>query len=201
MMAMVITAVIGLCVAVVSSAVTNAYSHNQKYYENVQNGRFGANYMQDALRRTKLITAGSTTELMLWIGDADCSGTIQNSELAYWKLDSKTGQVKECIVKYPANLKASLDATQKLSDLTTMSKASAILTGSSYAEWHVLAEGVTGFQATFDQAAPKTNYVKIGMTLGSGAELIRLRAAAAIRADSTSLVRQVNGVYVLDASN
>ena len=199
MLALSITAIIGLCVASVSYGLSRAYGHNETYYENIQSGRFGVSYVQDTLRRTKLVTATSSTELLLWVGDPDCNGKISNSELVYWKFDSAAGQLKECVVKYPANLKAALDLTQPLSNLTTMSSASAILTSSAYAEWHVLADGVTTFGATVDQAAPKTTYVRIAMAIGQAPEAITLHASVAIRSDSTSLVKQTGGVWVLNA--
>jgi prepilin-type N-terminal cleavage/methylation domain-containing protein len=192
-MAMAITAVIGLAVAGVAGAISTNYSQNLNYYANVQSARSAMTYMRDSLRKAKLVTASSGNELVIWIDDNQ-DGRINNSEVRYWGVVS--GELKELRVIYPAGMMA-MDGTLTLSQLTGTAASLSLLQFNAYKSWTSLAGGVTDFAVGVEPAVPLVKFVKLKLTCGSTSQAIVLRSAVTLRAPAIALVSLSGGVYSL----
>jgi prepilin-type N-terminal cleavage/methylation domain-containing protein len=193
MMAMAITAVIGVAVAGVAGALSTNYSQNMDYYNNVQSARSAMSYMRDSLRKAKLVTASSDDTIVLWL-DANNNGRINNSEIRCWMVVS--GELKELKIVYPSGMEA-LDGTVALFPLTLVAAVPALLQANAYKTWTYLAGNVTDFSVGVEPAAPLGRLVKLSLVCGDPGQAINLRTAVALRASSTALVSLTGGVYSL----
>ena len=198
-LAMTVTAIIGLSVGGVSMVFSNAYKKNETYGTNMAMARATMTRMQDLLRKAKLVTSSTTAGLLIWTNDLNQNGTIEKSELVLWSYSSTTQQLNEAAIVIPASLQGTLNITLALSQLTPYSTGAALVNGDQYVQQRTLLTGVTAFNFSTDVAGPMSTLVKIDMTVGTGNEAVPLRSCTSLRADATSRVSLSNNVYNLAA--
>ena len=198
-----ITSLVGLAVAGLSAALSNAYDVNEEYYQALQTGRSAMLKMQSALRRTRLVVGKTESGLLLWASDENNSGTINASELLLFRWDQASGEIREHRIDLDSlspELRAAFDEAVTLNtSVTGPGSVSAWIRGHWYHQSRVLAEGVENFQATDQPALPMSKLLKIGLTAGSPGNEVTLRGVVKIRADMTDQVQVVADQYVLEA--
>lgn len=203
--AMTITTMIGLSVAGVSMVLGKATEHGENFYQSVQTARNVVMRIQNVIRGAKLVTASSSTSLVLWADDTDGDGQISLSETILLSFDSQSGEIRLCRVVFPGTMPAqtreALDVTKTLTDLASVNTATGLITGNAYNEATVLATDVAALRFSVWPAAPLSRLVRFQLTIGTGDSAVTLRSAAATRAGATGRVQLVDSEYVLPAPN
>jgi len=203
--AMVITAMTGLSVAGVTMVLGEANDRGQDFYQSVQTGRSAVMKIQTLIRGAKLVTASTSTSLVLWAEDTDGDGLISLSETVLLTFDTQAREIRVYRVVYPATMaeetRAALDASKSLADLASVSTVTTTITCDTYCSSTVLAPDVSAFRLSVWPAVPMTKLVRFQLTVGLGTSAVTLRSAASTRAGATGRVQVVNSEYVLTAPN
>lgn len=201
-MAMSITAVIGMSIAGVSVALSNAYADTQDFYKSLSSARSAMINIQSTIKNAGLVTAIDGDSIVLWHSDTNSDGKINISELTVLNFDSASNKINQYTIKYPSNfsekMQAALDSEVALAEVMRSSIISSIM-NNQYAESRILASKATAFKISSDIAPPLTTLVKIELTAtGDNGEDVTLRSAASLRADIADYVGIADGEYVLD---
>ena len=203
--AMTITAMIGLSVAGVSMVLGDATEYGENFYQSVQTARNVVMKIQKTIRSAKLVTASSSTAMVLWADDTNGDGQINLSETVLLSCDTTSGQIRLNRVVFPATMsaqtRAALDVTKTLADLASVNTVTSLITGNAYNTTTVLATDVAAGQFGVWPTAPLSHLVRFQLTVGTGDSAVTLRSAAATRAGLTSRVQMAGNVYVLTAPN
>jgi len=204
-LALSITAMIGLAVGGLAAGLSYAYSHTDSLAEAVQSGRATMMSMEAILRKSKLVTAVGSGALVAWMGDTNSDRSINLDELVLVEHQQGAGTVEQWQVVFPdsmgtvlrrlLNRRLSLSA---VSDPATVRRLMSRPIYSRYLSRVVIGTGVQDFEVATDRAAPLCRLVLLRLSVGQGAESISLSSAVRLRADLTGSVRKVKGSYVLD---
>ena len=201
MMAATIMSIIALSVAGVFGALSNAYCGSQVYYQTLQTAQSSMTRVQAMVHKAKLVTAATSSSLVLWAGDTNEDGTINLSEIAVLQYDSDHHEVREIRVVFPENMDVStktvMDAPKLLSTLTDITEASNTVGSVAYTRETVLASDVWAFRVAVTPQPPMSNLVKIELEIGPEGQRFILRSACSLRADVVADVGTVHGDYVL----
>jgi len=195
--AITITAITGLSVAGATIALSQAHQDTANFYQSLQTARSAMIRIQKAVNKAELITACTSTVIILWADDTNNDGKINVDELLVLALDAESRQITLYRLVFPTGLAAALNVEAALADLTDASTVTKMLTDSEYDTSTVLATDVTDFCLTASPAPPMTVMVGIRLTVGVGTTQITLRSAAAPRAAKTARVSLVEGKLTL----
>ncbi len=201
-MAIAVTAVIGLVISGVSVALTNAYASTQNFYKCLSSARSAMINIQAAIKDAKLVTLMGDGSMVLWTADMNSDGAINLSELTVLKRDSESNRINEYSISYPESftkdMKKALDSKLTLAEAMQASIISTI-TNSQYAQTQTLAQDATAFSVSADVQAPLTTLVKIELAVADETdEGVTLRSAASLRAPFTEYVGIADGEYVVN---
>jgi type II secretory pathway pseudopilin PulG len=203
--AMTITAVTGLSVAGVAMVLGETSDSGQDFYQSLQTGRITVMKIQAIIRGAKLVTASTSTSLVLWADDANGDGQINLSETVVLTFDAESGEIRFYRVVFPQTMdsttKQALDVTKPLVDIMNLSGVTDTVTGNAHNDLTVLATDVTAFRLSVWPAVPLTRLVRFQLTVGTGSSAVTLRSAASTRAGATGRVQVVDSEYVLTAPN
>lgn len=196
-LAMFITALIALTTAGVAGALSYSYNHTQNMTETLQSQRYVMGSIEKVIRTAKLVTATTTSGMIVWAGDANSNKAIDLNELVKIDFDSANHQVvQESLPTVSGALNATLTlATANVFNTVKTQMDSAGL--ANYRVSRVLATNVRDFQVRADVAAPRTTVVLIRMTAGEDDQAVTVTDSIHLRADNTSAVSVSNGVPYL----
>lgn len=195
-LAMAIASVVGLSVAVVSTALSTAHEHSMENDVHVQTARSVIRRIESEIRKSKLVVKQGATELALWSSDADESGSINISELKVIGYDASADRVELTRVVFPDDMDATtreaLDIEISLSEINDASSVTDEILNQlpSYVQQTTLADNVLDVSVSTDEPPPKTRVVKFKVQIGTPESNVTLYGGAALRADRTDwLVR------------
>jgi len=201
---MTVTAVIGLCVAGVSMAISTGHAEGQEYGEYVQSARMGVMRVGRELRQASLVTAYDSNTLILWGGDTNRNGDINLDELVSVSYDASEKQIVKYQKHFPSNwpdwFVALLNLNVDLDDVDNANSVETYLRYGLLAESTVLATDVMSFDVTAAPAAPLSRLVNVRFTVGDGGRSLTVSSAMKLRADKTRRVYLNGNRYFLDNS-
>jgi len=201
LIALAITAVIGLTVAGVAMALSRSYQHSEQYYRYLQSGRVASIRLQGSLRKSRLVTASDASTLVLWAEDYNNDGQINVSEVLFVYYDHGARELIERSTVFPDSMSASvremLDFTIPLSALSDPNVATGPPAYESYDSKRLLAAYVEDFQVFCTDAPPFTKLVKFCLKVGGDGQFVTMHGASRLRADRTEYVGEFGGEYVL----
>lgn len=194
-----ITVVIGSAVVGLATAMSAANEHGRDRYLSLQTARMTMLRIQNTIRKAKLVTAASSSSLVLWAEDSNGDGRINITEIVLVRLAPETTEIRTRKIVFPEywsdGTKAILDIEVKLDDVTGTYQGMWMF--DPLVERVVLAGGVTDFNVKVWPAPPMTELVGLSITAGSGQRAVTLRSAAHPRQTVTDLVGIADGKYVL----
>jgi len=199
--AMVITAMVGLSVAGVSLSLSNAYAAAQSNGTNIQTGRVSLARLQYGLNRAQLVTVADNNTLVYWQDGTNDEGQINISELVLLQYDVATRQLTQYQVEFPDTMSSSqrqaLDYTVELSGAVNTIGIVRQITRNSRCVDTLLAENITSFRAAGSPACPLSKTVLLQLTVGDAEDQFTVRSAATLRIDLTANVGTLGRQYVL----
>ena len=201
-MAVTITAMIGMTVVTVSSALSNAQASTDSVIEAVSSGRYAMRNIASDVRKAALVTAADDDEMVIWTGDDNADEQINISELILIRLDDNQ-TIQRLQVVFPPYAPPSLNVSQTLAYVTDVGRVRNLLVNPIYSDYltqRTLAVGVSNFEVVTNDILPIPQLVLIRLTVGQNAQQITLTNTAHLRADATGYVSFVEGVPVLDLS-
>lgn len=204
LLALGVTAMIGVSVAGVAMALSTAHKHGENYGQNMQEGRCVTRRVETALRSAHLITCVDSDGMVFWAGDANADGKINVSEITIIRaLNDGTKQLREFRVEFPddmpANTRLALDVEKPLSLLKTTMGALWMLYFEypGYWQYRSLGEDILAWSIETDVDPPMTRRVKVTLRVGTAQRSVPIHISASLRADRTSWVCVDEGNYVL----
>jgi len=205
-MAVSITAVIGLAATGVAVSLSSLNEHSEEYYRHLQTGRVASVRLQQTLRRALLVTAGTDDSLVVWACDDNDNGQINLSELVEIHYDPVTDELFELALSLPAEMseasRSAIDIEMSLADViqAAANDETVLDMFAQYAARRVLARDVQAFSVRCDEPTPMTRLVSFRLSIGSGARVAQTSGAATLRAHRTAYVGWDNDTYVLSAT-
>lgn len=194
-----ITAVIGSAVVGLATALSMASEHGRDRYLSLQTARMTMRRIQDTIRKAKLVTAASSSSLVLWAEDSNGDGRINLTEIVLLRLVPGTGEIRTWRIvfpeRWPKHVTTILDTEVKLEDLTSIDEGMWMY--DPLVEVTVLAGDVTDFNVRVSPAPPMTELVGLSITAGRGRHAVTLRTAAHPRQAATDLVGIADSKYML----
>jgi prepilin-type N-terminal cleavage/methylation domain-containing protein len=198
-LAMAITAITGLSVAVATVALSRAHEDTEGFYQSLQTARSAMMRIQRAVQGAKLVTACSGPMLVLWFDDANANGKIDADEVLVVVFDTAAEEVRFCQKVFPAGVHDALNVEVPLYDLLDASAVVSNVTSSAYAQTMVVATDTSGFFAAASPAPPMSKRVDLTLSVGDSKNAITLRSSATPRGGKTGRVAIVDGKYVVTA--
>ncbi len=197
------TAMVGLSLAGVTAALSDAYDDADTDYSHLQTARAAMARSQSEFRKARLVMGQSEGELLLWSHDDNNNGQINLDEVQLIRWDPREGVIRRHRVVLPSNLSAFMKTLFNLEvSLDVLVRQPALAADAILAhQWQeetVIAEGVTGFEIVPYPAPPETRLVKIQVHTGAGEAAVALRSVIRLRGDCTSWVRFEDGEWDLD---
>ena len=197
-MAMAITTMIGLSVVVASSALSAAQSSTDCLSENIQAGRVSMRTIESDLRPAKLVlSASSTTALMLWKGDINGDKVINLDEIVLLEYLSDQHLVREVTV---TGMSSGLNTAYTLAQAGNFSQIRQTMLSATYAGYchtRTLAENVGSLNLVIAPAPPSSKTVLVRMQIGPADQRITLTNTINLRADCTADIKTVHGTLYL----
>lgn len=204
--AIAITAVIGLAAAAVAVGISNSYSDSEDYYQSLQTARSFMMRWESEVRQARLITAWSSTGLVLWTGDADGTnngvgnGQINRDELMLFQYNAAKKEIHQVFVQFPSTIdKTALNVIRSLATAADMTTISNMLTSDVYCQDRVVASNVTSFTLTVSPTAPKSTMAFLEVVVSGESKTLKIRSAAMPRANDIANVGTVAGQWVLSS--
>lgn len=209
-----LTAVIGLAVAGVAFGISHAQASTESLTDSIQSGRTGIMRVDAQVRKARLVLATDSNTLSLWMGDLNGDLKLNLDEIVQVTF-SNTGTNTNAVASAPRGTlqlrqlnfagvsdgtKAALNVPKTLSDLSTTGKINALLNQTTYSSYLVtttVATNVQSLSVVPDLAAPFARRVLLQVKLGGGDQQINLTDSAMMRADATGNVSLVASVPVL----
>ncbi len=203
LMAVTITAMIGMAVVAVSSALSSAKASTDSMVEAVSSGRYAMRSIAADVRKAALVTAADDDGMVIWTGDNNGDEKINVAELVLIQSDTDNQTVQRLQVAFPPSVSSSLNTSQTLVYVTDVGRVRNLLVNPAYSDYvtqRTLAVGVSNFEVVTDESPPTPQLVLMRLAVGQDAQQITLTNTARLRADATGYVSFVEGIPVLDLS-
>ena len=200
LMAVTITAMIGMAVVAVSSALSSAKASTDSMVEAVSSGRYAMRSIAADVRKAALVTAADDDGMVIWTGDDNGDGQINLDELVLIRPDDEHTVERLQVVFTPA-APASLNISKTLEKVTDVDNIRKLLIDKKYSDYlsrRTLAVDVSNFEVVTDESPPIPQLVLIRLTVGQVPQQITLTNTARLRADATGYVSFEDGKPVLD---
>ena len=203
LMAISITAMVGLVVTGASVALSSAYSRGEDSYECLQTARAAMRHLRREFEKTPLVfdTFSGGAVLAYWGGDSNGNRQIDVTEVRLTTFDQATGEIAIHQVVYPDDwsqfLKDAYDPEFALSQAMSSNTLASWVMNSSYRQSRVIATAVESCTFSLPGDGPVSKLVRVGLTARKGACETTLQDAGALRAPVVQYVSKVGGVYVL----
>jgi len=202
--ALLITTIIGAVVVSVGAGLYNVQEHTDGITEVIQSGRSGMMRLCAILRKAKLITAATDSEMAIWSGDSNGNKKIEIDEIMLVRYLPDQQIVERWRVSFPETmphtLREALNQPQALATLTDVGEVKKILSKAIYSPYlskEPVITSVSDFNIHTAPAAPITRLVSVHITLGQNDKGISLVSATRLRADMTGSIVWRNGKPVL----
>jgi len=198
-LAMAVTAIVGLSVAGVSIGLSNSYANSEDYYDALQGGRSVLMQAQSLGRTAQLVTATATDSVVFWACDTNADGKINRNELTmiYWDRSGNDSVVRMERIS-PAATSVVVKDQVMLNTASSVASVSSLLSQySQYRENSPLACDVLDFKVIAPTAAPKTTLLQLEITVGRKEHPLTLRSTVSLRAGDTANVGKANNQWVL----
>lgn len=187
LMAMAIMSIIGAAIAGVSVTMSNGYSDSSSYYDSLQSGRSTVMKLQSLIRKSKLVTAGSSDSLVLWVQDTNQDGQINRDELQMVIYDNIRKEIRLITVEIPEGPdKNLLNVERTLATITDIGAAAVTINSDLYRKSYVLACDVQNCKFVFSPAPPQSKLVSIEFQIGDGKAAFTLSSSIHLRASCAS---------------
>jgi len=188
-MAVSITALVGLAVATVASALSYAHGRSDAMRESIQSARMAMMRTGAELRKARLVGCAADGRIVLWAGDADEDGDINVSEVVLVRYDDEEATVEQWQVVFPPSMppetREALDVALTVEQLADGAAVEAYISQATYAgylaQW-VLAAEVADFETGWDAAPPETRLVTLRLAVGPADQRMTLSTAVRLRA-------------------
>ncbi len=205
LMAVAITAMIGMSVAAVSTALSHAQASTDSMIEAISSGRYAMRSIDADVRKAVLITASGNGEMVIWTGDEYADKQINVSELVLIQSDTGNQTVERLQVVFPDSMSpghlAALNVSRTLAYVNDVGRVRGLLMMRRYSHYltrRTLAVDVSKFEVVTDEAPPMPQLVLMRLTIGQDAQQITLTNTAHPRADATDCVSFDDGAPELD---
>jgi len=199
--AMLVMSIIAVAVAGMSMALSTAHEYSKDFYRHSQIARNGMRRIGRAVRQANLITATDSTSVAYWAEDTNGNGRINLTEMRLLTFQSRTGELAEYRVEFPAWweewMKETEDAELSLSEVTTIGQVESL--GDTFG-WtgRLWATELTDASFVASPSAPQTKVLQVQFTVGQGSRQVTLRSAAGPRIDWVQHVGTAEGQWILD---
>jgi len=193
-MAISITAIIGMSIAGASMALSTAYENGQDYYQCLQTGRITMARLEQILRKSLLIGGTGPDLMWLWREDTNGDGGINLTEISTIAYDRQNKTLKEIHLEFPSTWPESM---LKVADrsLTLYEVTAQYASISSFRSCYgpimkntVLAENVVDFTVAPWPYPPITKAIGVTMTVRQSDRTLTVRSAAKLRGDTVDRV-------------
>ena len=205
LMAIAITALIGMSVVTVSTALSHAQAGTDSMIEAISSGRYAMRSIDADVRKAALITATGAGEIVIWTGDENGDEQINISELVLIQFDADNQTVERLGVVFPDSMTpgqlAALNVSMTLAYVTDVGNVRDLLTQGTYSDYltqRTLAVDVSKFEVVTDDVPPMPHLVLLRLAVGQDTQQITLTNTAHLRADATGCIEWVEGEPVLD---
>lgn len=202
LMALSITTLIGVAVAGMTMAASDAQRATDAQNDSLQAARSSLGRLEQLIRQARLISGGGSDHLALWVGDTNGDGQINADETLYLTYLAGQRVVRMKSVRFPLNMdplyKLLLNEQVPLSlsgDVAVLDT----LTGSiTYVQESDVAVDVDYLEFKFDVAPPLTGAVTIAARFGQAPRTLSANSTMHLRAGATRDVVNDGGEYVLN---
>ncbi len=204
LLAVTLLALLSLTVTTVVSALSGAQAQAGVLSDAVQSARSGMMRIETVLRKCKLVTSGTASSAICWMGDANADFQINLSELiVFHRLpDARTLEVWRVI--FPATLspavRTALDVPLTLQQLSDAAAIVAMMRQTAYGPYLqkvVYATDVESFQVGASPPPPFTERALLRLKAGPAGREIMLTNSAVPRATVIDRIEMEQGVPVL----
>jgi len=198
-----VMSLVGLSVAGLSFALSNAYCDGEELQRSLQTARSTMLRLQSTIRKARLITGQNGNDLLLWANDEDRDGGITLSEVTMLRWDPNSGGIRQFEIVIPESaspeLREAFDFPVALDTLvTTPEQIATSLSSHIWTHQRLLADGIAGLTLTGEPSIPTSRLLKIKITAGGAAREVTLRSVVKLRADATARVAQQDGKWILE---
>ncbi len=200
--------VIGVAVATLESALSNAYGQTDALESAIQSRRSAMMNIETELRKAKLVVSHSDSALAIWTGDDNGDGLINANEIMLFQgAGAAEGKISRRRVRFPESMSEdtvlALNINKNLQSLSTTDGVRIALTSPTLTTYNlngVLATAVQELTFTTDVAPPLTELVLIKMVVGSAPDSqITLTSSVRLRASAVEYLERYAGVWVVNA--
>lgn len=190
-LAMALTAVVGLAAAGVSAALSNGYAMSQGNYETLQAGRVTVGNLHRTIRSAKLVTMAGSEGLVVWAADPNGNDLINISELRVIELDQANARLfchRVNLDGLDAGVRDALDAPVTLATAMAFQTIRSRVLSDVRCSTQSLADGVRSLTVSAIPACPQARTVSIEVLMSCQAVSQTLRSASTLRVDNTASV-------------
>lgn len=202
-----ITAVIGLAAAGVAAALSSAHAQTSEMSQSIQSARTAMMRLQTLARKARLAPNCSGSQAVLWTGDGNCDGHINLAELVYVEYTPDDQMVRQWTVEFPADMalatRRALDVSVLLQQVVGAAYVRSLMSQAvygSYLKKDILAVDVEDFSVQGEGPAPLTDVVRMSLSVGPANQRIALNNMVTLRSDVIDNVDMIDGAPVLDSS-
>jgi hypothetical protein len=201
MLALSITALIGVCISGTIMAVADAQAATDNKNDSLQAARSSLFNLERMIRDARLVSAGSATTLSLWMGDTNGDGQINVDETIYLTYLPAERVVRAKAVKFPLNLdtfyKSLLNDQLPLSASADVGVLETLPGVASYVQEWSVAVDVDQLEFKFTATPPLSEAVTVAARFGSTGHTVGLNSTVRLRAGATKDLIDDAGEYVL----
>jgi len=199
-----VTAIIGLAVAGVAYALCNASEQARGLRYSIQSARAGSMRIETLVRKSKLVCGTGKEEMTLWTGDDNNDGKINLDEIILIHRLGDTKNLESWRVLFPQSLSdwwlrvlnVQLEL-RKLDDPAALRSVMELSVFRQYLVTRILAAEVEEFEVGTDEVPPFSLTALWKLTAGPPGQQMTLRDAAHLRADAVDSIVLVDGRPVL----
>ena len=199
-----ITAVIGLSVAGLAVSLSHAQTRSDVMNDCIQSARTAMLGMEATIRRARLLTGAEEERAVAWLGDANEDAAINLNELVLICHRSGPGTVEQWQVIFPDGMPpgrlAALNVARSLSEAGDVDGIRTLMSQPLYRHYlsqRVLATNVVDFRLATDAAAPFARLAALRLAVGPADQRLKLTNAVRLRADAVDCVEMIGDVPVL----
>jgi prepilin-type N-terminal cleavage/methylation domain-containing protein len=202
LLAVIVTAVVGLCVVTVTGAMFSAMEASNDSYGCVQTGRVLTLRLSKLVRCAQLVTdvSDDASAMMIWEADRNGDRAINLTELIVISWDAQNEQLQQDKIEFPSNWSESVIAALDVNVPLSQARISSSTLMSYYAVYgstQPLADGITAFSVQTDVASPMTEVLGVHLSVERKDQVMAARRTSTLRASQVHRVTGTEGSYVL----
>ncbi len=198
-----ITAMVGLTVMGASVALSSAYSRGEDSFECIQTARTAMRHLRMEVEKAPLVLTAFNGGgvLCYWGGDSNSNGLIDVTEIRITIHNPFTGEITIYQVVYPDDwsdlLRDAYDPEFTLAQAMSADTLNMWVMSNSYRQSRVIATDIENCDFSLSADGPLSGLVRMSLTARKGKCEMTLQDATALRAPAVEYVSEVDGAYVL----